>query len=130
MKRIGDEIDGSGSQVKPPLGSPPNESCGQSPVPGNGDNRGGIIGDRGVNTQRLSTDDALTYLMEVKRTFQDQRDKYDMFLEVMNDFKEQRIHTSGLIARVKELLKGHNNLILGFNTFLPKGYEITLDNED
>jgi paired amphipathic helix protein Sin3a len=28
---------------------------------------------------------------------------------------------------VKELFKGHNNLIFGFNTFLPKGFEITLD---
>lgn len=35
-----------------------------------------------------------------------------------------------MIARVKELFKGHNNLIFGFNTFLPKGYEITLIEED
>lgn len=32
-----------------------------------------------------------------------------------------------MISRVKELFKGHNNLIFGFNTFLPKGFEITLD---
>ena len=32
-----------------------------------------------------------------------------------------------MIARVKELFKGHNNLIFGFNTFLTKGFEITLD---
>lgn len=38
-----------------------------------------------------------------------------------------RTDTAGVIARVKELFKGHNNLILGFNTFLPKGYEITVD---
>lgn len=31
---------------------------------------------------------------------------------------------------MKELFKGHPNLILGFNTFLPKGYEITLTEED
>ncbi|ESQ41476.1 hypothetical protein EUTSA_v10012461mg [Eutrema salsugineum] len=62
--------------------------------------------------------------------FQDQRDKYDMFLEVMKDFKAQRTDTSGVIARVKELFKGHNNLIFGFNTFLPKGFEITLDEEE
>ncbi|MBA0601021.1 hypothetical protein Gorai_004213, partial [Gossypium raimondii] len=37
-----------------------------------------------------------------------------------------RTDTVGVIARVKELFKGHNNLIYGFNTFLPKGYEITL----
>ena len=41
-----------------------------------------------------------------------------------------RIDTTGVIARVKELFKGHNNLILGFNTFLPKGYEITLIDEE
>ncbi|PWA69436.1 Histone deacetylase interacting [Artemisia annua] len=49
-----------------------------------------------------------------------------MFLNVMKDFKAQRVHTTGVIARVKELFRGHNNLIFGFNTFLPKGYEITV----
>ncbi|MBA0714762.1 hypothetical protein Golax_013718 [Gossypium laxum] len=62
--------------------------------------------------------------------FQDQKEKYDMFLEVMKDFKAQRTDTAGVIARVKELFKGHNNLIYGFNTFLPKGYEITLDEDE
>lgn len=37
-----------------------------------------------------------------------------------------RIDTAGVIERVKDLFKGHRELILGFNTFLPKGYEITL----
>lgn len=41
-----------------------------------------------------------------------------------------RIDTAGVIGRVKELFKGHRDLILGFNTFLPKGYEITLPSED
>lgn len=41
-----------------------------------------------------------------------------------------RIDTAGVIARVKELFKGHNNLIFGFNTFLPKGYEITVIEEE
>lgn len=41
-----------------------------------------------------------------------------------------RIDTTGVIARVKELFKGHRDLILGFNTFLPKGFEITLPLED
>lgn len=31
---------------------------------------------------------------------------------------------------MKDLFKGHRDLILGFNTFLPKGYEITLPSED
>lgn len=37
-----------------------------------------------------------------------------------------RVDTSGVILRVKELFKGNRELILGFNTFLPKGFEITL----
>ncbi|KAK8913605.1 Paired amphipathic helix protein Sin3-like 4 [Platanthera zijinensis] len=78
------------------------------------------------STQKLTTNDALAYLKAVKDIFQDNREKYNEFLEVMKDFKSQRIDTSGVIMRVKELFKGHRDLILGFNTFLPKGYEIKL----
>ncbi|BFI09258.1 paired amphipathic helix protein Sin3a [Marchantia polymorpha subsp. ruderalis] len=78
---------------------------------------------------RLTTDDALAYLKAVKDMFKDDKDKYDEFLEVMKDFKAQRIDTAGVIIRVKDLFKGHRELILGFNTFLPKGYEITIAEE-
>ena len=40
-----------------------------------------------------------------------------------------RTDNVGVIDRVKELFKGHNYLIFGFNAFLPKGYEITLDDD-
>ncbi|AES59652.2 putative transcription regulator Others family [Medicago truncatula] len=40
--------------------------------------------------------------------------------------KTVRVDTDGVIERVKELFRGHRDLILGFNTFLPKGHEITL----
>ncbi|KAJ3692453.1 hypothetical protein LUZ60_012803 [Juncus effusus] len=76
---------------------------------------------------KLTTSDALDYLKRVKEIFQDQKGKYDEFLEVMKDFKSQRINTDGVIMRVKELFKGNRDLILGFNNFLPKGYEIKLD---
>eukprot|EP00882_Tetradesmus_deserticola_P017808 GHRQ01019100.1.p1 GENE.GHRQ01019100.1~~GHRQ01019100.1.p1 ORF type:complete len:190 (+),score=74.67 GHRQ01019100.1:374-943(+) len=75
---------------------------------------------------RLTTNDALTYLREVKNRFADKKDVYDTFLEIMKEFKAQRIDTAGVIARVKELFRGHKELVLGFNTFLPKGYEIQL----
>ncbi|XP_074569740.1 paired amphipathic helix protein Sin3-like 4 isoform X1 [Curcuma longa] len=80
-------------------------------------------------TPKLTTNDALAYLKAVKDIFQDKREKYDEFLQVMKDFKSQRIDTNGVIMRVKELFKGHRDLILGFNTFLPKGYEIKLPEE-
>lgn len=43
-----------------------------------------------VSTQKLTTNDALSYLKQVKDMFQDQREKYDRFLDVMKDFKAQR----------------------------------------
>lgn len=117
MKRSRDDVY-MGSQLKrPAVSSRGGEGSGQPQMMGGG-------------TQKLTTNDALAYLKAVKDIFQDKRDKYDDFLEVMKDFKAQRIDTAGVIARVKELFKGHRDLILGFNTFLPKGYEITLPLED
>lgn len=58
---------------------------GQPHIPGAGGGGGG-----GGGAQKLTTNDALSYLKEVKDMFQDQREKYDMFLDVMKDFKAQR----------------------------------------
>uniref|UniRef100_A0A0E0FF51 Histone deacetylase interacting domain-containing protein n=1 Tax=Oryza nivara TaxID=4536 RepID=A0A0E0FF51_ORYNI len=79
--------------------------------------------------QKLTTNDALVYLKAVKDKFQDKREKYEEFLEVMRDFKSERIDTNGVIIRVKTLFNGYPELILGFNTFLPKGYAIKLQEE-
>ncbi|XP_057419362.1 paired amphipathic helix protein Sin3-like 4 isoform X2 [Lotus japonicus] len=113
MKRSRDDVY---SQPKRPIVSSRGEPSGQPQMMSGG--------------QKLTTNDALAYLKAVKEMFQDNREKYDDFLEVMKDFKAQRIDTTGVIARVKDLFKGHKDLILGFNTFLPKGYEITLPLED
>lgn len=43
-----------------------------------------------VASQKLTTDDALAYLKAVKDMFKDDKEKYDEFLEVMKDFKNQR----------------------------------------
>ncbi|GMI67047.1 SIN3-like 2 [Hibiscus trionum] len=140
MKRVKEDLH-SGSHFKRPFGSSRPESSGQNQMPsgggggGSGGGEGGGMGGASVGgggggggvSQKLTTYDALSYLKEVKGMFQDQKEKYDLFLEVMKDFKAQRTDTVGVIARVKALFKGHNNLIYGFNTFLPKGYEITLD---
>jgi hypothetical protein len=37
-----------------------------------------------------------------------------------------RIDTEGVIRRVKTLFRGHRELILGFNQFLPPGYKIEM----
>ncbi|XP_076908642.1 paired amphipathic helix protein Sin3-like 2 [Bidens hawaiensis] len=141
MKRLRDDAFAN-SQFKRPFASSRGESYGQPQALGGGGEAAGRAGagvaggvggggvSGGSSAQTLTTNDALSYLKEVKNMFQDQREKYDMFLDVMKDFKAQRIDTAGVIARVKELFKGHNNLIFGFNTFLPKGYEITVIEDD
>nr|GFC98686.1 paired amphipathic helix protein Sin3-like 2 isoform X3 [Tanacetum cinerariifolium] len=91
--------------------------------------RGGGGAEDGSSSQKLTTNDALSYLKQVKDMFHDKREKYEMFLDVIKEFKAQKIDTIAVVTRVKGLFKGYNNLIFGFNTFFPKGYEIT-DVED
>lgn len=40
------------------------------------------------------------------------------------------IDTPGVIGRVSNLFKGHPELIVGFNTFLPSGYKIEVQAND
>ncbi|XP_030956199.1 paired amphipathic helix protein Sin3-like 2 [Quercus lobata] len=115
MKRLGDS--GSSSQSKQLSASSRCDFYAQSQAPVDG---GGTLG-------KVTANDGLSYLKEVMETFRDQREKYDMFCKVVKDFKNQRIGIVDVMIRVKELFEGHNNLISGFNIFLPKGYEIALE---
>ncbi|CAN6933583.1 unnamed protein product [Brassica oleracea] len=83
-----------------------------------------------INGQSPTIRDALHYVSAVRNTFHYDIGKYETFLEVMNDFKAQRDDHNGVIKRIKVLFNGHNDLILGFNTFLPKEYTITLPLEE
>eukprot|EP01090_Pellita_catalonica_P004226 TRINITY_DN14064_c0_g1_i1.p1 TRINITY_DN14064_c0_g1~~TRINITY_DN14064_c0_g1_i1.p1 ORF type:complete len:976 (+),score=212.24 TRINITY_DN14064_c0_g1_i1:59-2986(+) len=69
-------------------------------------------------------ENALDFLDQVKLQFQSQPEIYNRFLDVMKEFKDGRIDTEGVIARVAEIFKGHNSLVEGFNTFLPLGQKI------
>ncbi|EEC13644.1 sin3b, putative, partial [Ixodes scapularis] len=69
-------------------------------------------------------EDALSYLDQVKFRFGNQPQVYNDFLDIMKEFKSQSIDTPGVIQRVSNLFKGHPELIVGFNTFLPPGYRI------
>ena len=90
----------------------------QGPPPGSG------IPPQGM--RELRVEDALVYLDDVKREFGDRPTIYNEFLEIMKNFKSQEVDTPGVIDRVSRLFRGYNNLILGFNKFLPDGYKISL----
>jgi paired amphipathic helix protein Sin3a len=76
---------------------------------------------QGNGNGSITTRDALAYLKEVKDKFQEKPHTYEQFLQVMREFKSNRLDSAGVIARVKTLFHGYPDLILGFNTFLPKG---------
>ena len=79
----------------------------------------------GDNTPPLKVEDALTYLDQVKNQFADRPRVYNEFLDIMKEFKSQSTDTPGVIRRVTQLFHGYQDLIIGFNTFLPTGYVIT-----
>ena len=81
----------------------------------------------GGGMKELRVEDALLYLDDVKREFGDRPRVYNEFLAIMKNFKSQEVDTPGVIARVSKLFRGYNNLILGFNKFLPDGYKISLE---
>ncbi len=99
----------------------------------------------------MSTIDALDFLDAVKRCYADRPQVYQSFLDIMKDFKTQRylpplagdcdlfisvfecrtynarrLDTPGVIAAVRELFGGNEELIEGFNVFLPPGYHVPL----
>ncbi|KAK4721458.1 hypothetical protein R3W88_011691 [Solanum pinnatisectum] len=84
----------------------------------------------------MTIDEAFSYLNQFKDTFPNQSEKYIKFLVIMMDFKSKsldishRIHIVGVIEKAKDLFKGHPSLLLGLNLFLPKGYEIVLNDGD
>lgn len=69
-------------------------------------------------------------LLQVKLRFGKQPQVYNDFLDIMKEFKSQSIDTPGVIARVSQLFRGHPELIVGFNTFLPPGYKIEVQGNE
>uniref|UniRef100_A0A0N4ZU68 HDAC_interact domain-containing protein n=1 Tax=Parastrongyloides trichosuri TaxID=131310 RepID=A0A0N4ZU68_PARTI len=81
------------------------------------------------NSKKLQVHDALLYLDDVRRKFNG-TDVYNHFLTVMRLFKGQLIDTPAVIKKVADLFKGYPYLVVGFNAFLPTGYQVKLiDNE-
>ncbi|CAK5078700.1 unnamed protein product [Meloidogyne enterolobii] len=77
-----------------------------------------------MRNKKLQVDDALSYLERVRQQFEQTPVKYNEFLEVMKEFKSHTIDTHGVILRVTKLFRFHPDLIDGFNTFLPPGFEV------
>lgn len=77
-----------------------------------------------MNSEPILSDE-LAYLDNVKAAFPNDTDTYNRYLDIMADFKAGSTQTSGAIERIKELFAGKEDLIQGFNRFLPPGYRMS-----
>ncbi|GAU32342.1 hypothetical protein TSUD_43840 [Trifolium subterraneum] len=69
---------------------------------------------------------ALAFLKAIQVTFKDKKENHNEIVKLLKDFKARGNSST---KRMKELLKGHTNLILLFNTFMPKERRITLSSQ-
>jgi len=71
------------------------------------------------NKQQPQIKDAKNFLERVKDAFKNQKGVYDRFVEIMKNFKHDKLNTGGVIHEVQELFGGHEELFVGFQNFLP-----------
>ncbi|CAK9150271.1 unnamed protein product [Ilex paraguariensis] len=84
-------------------------------------------------------DDARAYLLLAQKTLHDQTEKYEEFRKLLKDFGDQKIDDTQLSSTVKMLFDGYDDLVTGFNSFLPsktkhvtassEAYNSTVDNQ-
>jgi len=72
---------------------------------------------------RSVEDEAMAFLTAVKVTFEDKREKLDEFLKLLADYRAKRIDVRVVKEGMMELFEDHQDLLLGFNTFLPEGHK-------
>ncbi|EOA38756.1 hypothetical protein CARUB_v10010939mg [Capsella rubella] len=74
---------------------------------------------RRVSPAAPTINDAQSYLAAVKETFHDEPSKYAEFLKLLNGIRNQKVDKDVMVARVEELMEDHDDLLHGFNVFLP-----------
>ncbi|KAK1374319.1 hypothetical protein POM88_030512 [Heracleum sosnowskyi] len=121
MKRTKDNLGVSSAPFKKRGYSRGESGQAQAAAGGNKADGGGVA--TGSVRRRVTIDDALSFTMKVKQTFEAQRERYEAYLDVLKDYEEQRIGIPVVVARVKELLKGHDGLLAEFRFFMPDRYQ-------
>ncbi|CAL8119579.1 unnamed protein product [Orchesella dallaii] len=72
--------------------------------------------------------DAFAYLMHMKVRYRQRPQTFNDFLDIMGDFKSNRIDDQGAIDRVAYLFRRDPDMIMGFNMFLPPKYMVVVVN--
>jgi len=75
--------------------------------------------------------DAMSYVMDVKRALASQPEVYREFVDIVQRYHDQRRADAGQLSlhslrRIVSLLRTRPELVLSFNEFLPDGYRIRM----
>ncbi|PIA62331.1 hypothetical protein AQUCO_00200373v1 [Aquilegia coerulea] len=73
--------------------------------------------------KELALDDAVRYMTAVAEKLEGEK-TVDTFFHLIKDFNEYRVDGYEVITKVYELLKGHPDLLEGFNAFLPEDVDV------
>ncbi|CAA2982450.1 paired amphipathic helix Sin3-like 4 [Olea europaea subsp. europaea] len=76
---------------------------------------------------RVTMKDAIAFMDSVKTVL---GAKSDGFVNLFKDYTAKRIDAKQVISGAIPLLKGHGELVAGFNLFLPQAHEISVPLED
>lgn len=68
--------------------------------------------------------ESLGYIVNVKKACAGNKEDYKRFTQVLKDYHSKKVDELNTIHRVVSLFQTHPELVLGFNEFLPSGYEI------
>lgn len=66
--------------------------------------------------------DALKFLDEIRSEFPNDNKVFQDFVNIMADFKSNKIGTKEVLERTTQLFSGHHTLIQRFVQFLPPGH--------
>ncbi|KAF9525752.1 paired amphipathic helix [Crepidotus variabilis] len=72
----------------------------------------------------LNRDEAVSFVDNVRYSFEQDPGKYDRFLDIMKDLKANVIDPGDVIVQIAALFNGHPSLAREFNAFLPPGYRL------
>ncbi|CAA7057768.1 unnamed protein product [Microthlaspi erraticum] len=71
-------------------------------------------------SQSPTMKNACDFLKVARNTFKDNRETYNEFVKVVSHAKTKSMCRTCIKSRVEELFKDHQELIIGFNKFMPK----------
>ncbi|EWM24187.1 paired amphipathic helix protein sin3b [Nannochloropsis gaditana] len=84
----------------------------------------GVTEGGGEAKEDVSMEDAVLYMDRVKSAYADKPETYARFLEIIKSFQDELPDTARVLEAVTQIFQGRDDLIQGFNCFLPAAHRL------